>query len=85
MTRHMPHSAVKGIIATEGFLDKEQVKEKISRIIGGGRNVRWCYGLFQSLYPYSARKNGVENELKQEWNMDRFPRSDQGAGTHHTR
>lgn len=73
MTRHMPHSAVKGIIATEGLLDKEQVKERVSQIIEDDRKVRWCYELFQSMYPYSARKDGVDNDLEQGRNLDRLP------------
>jgi len=60
-------------IAGEGLLNKEQVKERVSQIMGDDRKVRWCYELFQSMYPYSARKDEVENDLEQGQNLDRLP------------
>jgi len=73
MARHMSGSAIKGVISTEGHLTKEEVKERVSHVMEDERKVQWLTGFFNSMYPYSARKDGVDNDVEQGRAMGKLP------------
>jgi len=73
LTRHAPKMAIKGIIATEGDLDKKEVKERVSTVMKDKRKVQFMLDLFESMYPYGVRKDGVDNDMEQGGKLERLP------------
>ncbi|MCK9342348.1 MAG: alpha/beta hydrolase [Massilibacteroides sp.] len=59
-----PRSVVAEIIRTEGRLPKEELKARISHIMSDKKKVDYVLKLFHTMYPYSQRKEGTENDLQ---------------------
>jgi len=58
-----PGSVVKEIIQTEGRLSKAEMMARVGHIMGDEKKVDYVLKLFHSMYPYSRRKEGTENDL----------------------
>ncbi|RXE56399.1 hypothetical protein ABH15_09955 [Methanoculleus taiwanensis] len=68
-----PRSIVAEMIKTEGRLSKEELKSRVGHIMSDEKKLDYILKLFHTLYPYSRRKEGTENDLANYSQIDALP------------
>ncbi|MCD4783614.1 MAG: alpha/beta hydrolase [Candidatus Eremiobacteraeota bacterium] len=68
-----PDLLAQQIVDTEGDFDPDTAKTIISEILDDPRKVEFLQKLLHTMSPYCIRKEGLENDLKQLSDMDRYP------------
>lgn len=73
LAANFPKPVVKEILKTEGYLSKEELRERIKHMLADTRKLEYVIDLMQSMNPYDPRKAGVDNDLEQYAKIDKLP------------
>ncbi|EHQ36065.1 alpha/beta fold hydrolase [Methanoplanus limicola] len=68
----MPKTVIKQIVALEGDLTHEELKERVKNIYDDPVKHDFINKFFRTLYPYSERKEGTWNDVETEAEIDKI-------------
>ena len=70
---NFPKPILKEILKTEGLLTKDELKERVSSILGDTKKLEFAVDFFKTANPYKLRKEGTEIDLEQGEKIDKLP------------
>lgn len=73
LAEYAPASIIKSFIDIESDFDDQQIKTVLEHVIGDKRKEAVMMGLIKSISPFSLRKKGLKNDLKQLANLGNLP------------
>jgi pimeloyl-ACP methyl ester carboxylesterase len=70
---NFPKPIIKEILKTEGFLTKEQLKERVKHILEDKGRLEFAVDFFKTMNPYSLRKEGTQTDIEEGAKIDKLP------------
>ena len=70
---NFPKPIIKEILKTEGFLTKEQLKERVTHILEDTGKLEFAVGFCKTMNPYSLRKEGTQIDFEEGAKIDKLP------------
>jgi len=70
---NFPKPIIEEILKTEGFLTKEQLKERVTNILEDTGKLEFAMDFFKTMNPYSLRKEGTEIDIDEGAKIDKLP------------
>jgi pimeloyl-ACP methyl ester carboxylesterase len=70
---NFPKPIIQEVLKTEGFLSKEQLKERVTHVLEDTGRLEFAVDFFKTMNPYSLRKEGTETDLEEGAKIDKLP------------
>jgi pimeloyl-ACP methyl ester carboxylesterase len=70
---NFPKPIIKQILKTEGYLSRNQLKERVSHIMEDTKKLEFVTDFFRTVNPYSLRKEGTEIDVDEGAKIDKLP------------